>query len=221
MRIAVMGAGGVGGCLGALLAQSGADVTLVSRGEHLRAMQENGLRLVQPSGSFNVPVNATDDAAQMGLADVVLFTVKTYQITEAIKTMHPMIGPNTQIVTLQNGVDSADELAARFGTDRVLPGTSYTIASIESPGVIRQQSQTARIVFGRDDGQTTPEAVAVQAALAPAIDAELTEDIASVLWSKFLLTAPANAINATASDTTARTARFASLPIARAANDSF
>jgi 2-dehydropantoate 2-reductase len=198
MRIAVMGAGGVGGCLGALLVRSGADVTLVSRGENLRAMQRNGLQLLHPSGPFTVPVNATDDPSQIGPVDIVLFAVKTYQITEAIQAMRPMIGPKTQIVTLQNGVDSADELVAEFGSDRVLPGTSYTIASIKSPGVIGQQSQTARIVFGREDGQMTAEVMSVQAALAPAIDAEFTDDIASVLWSKFLLTAPANAMNATA-----------------------
>jgi len=198
MRIAVMGAGGVGGCLGALLTQAGADVTLIARGEHLKAMRQNGLRLVQQTTEFTVPVNATSEPSEVGTADLVLLAVKTYQITEASQAIRPLIGPKTQIVTLQNGVDSADELVREFGPDRVLPGASYTIASIESPGVIKQQSKTARIVFGRADGQITPEAEAVQDCLTPAIDAELTGDIASVLWSKFLLTAPGNAINATA-----------------------
>ena len=197
MRIAVMGAGGVGGCLGALLTQAGADVTLIARGEHLKAMRQNGLRLVQQTTEFTVPVNATSEPSEVGTADLVLLAVKTYQITEASQAIRPLIGPKTQIVTLQNGVDSADELFREFGPDRVLPGASYTIASIESPGVIKQQSKTARIVFGRADGQITPEAEAVQDCLTPAIDAELTGDIASVLWSKFLLTAPGNAINAT------------------------
>ncbi len=197
MRIAVMGAGGVGGCLGARLLQAGANVTLVARGEHLEAMQRKGLRLKQANGHFTVPVKATDDPCEVGPVDLVLLAVKTYQIPEAARAMDPMIGPKTQIVTLQNGVDSADGLTESFGPDRVLPGTSYTIASIESPGVIKQQSKTARIIFGRADGQITPEAEAVQDCLTPAIDAELTGDIASVLWSKFLLTAPGNAINAT------------------------
>ena len=197
MRIAVMGAGGVGGCLGARLLQAGANVTLVARGEHLEAMQRKGLRLKQANGHFTVPVKATDDPCEVGPVDLVLLAVKTYQIPEAARAMDPMIGPKTQIVTLQNGVDSADGLTESFGPDRVLPGTSYTIASIESPGVIKQQSKTARIIFGRADGQVTPEAEAVQDCLTPAIDAELTGDIASVLWSKFLLTAPGNAINAT------------------------
>ena len=196
MRIAVMGAGGVGGCLGARLLQAGANVTLVARGDHLEAMQRKGLRLKQANGHFTVPVKATDDPCEVGPVDLVLLAVKTYQIPEAARAMDPMIGPKTQIVTLQNGVDSADGLAESFGPDRVLPGTSYTIASIESPGVIKQQSKTARIIFGRADGQITPEAEAVQDCLTPAIDAELTGDIASVLWSKFLLTAPGNAINA-------------------------
>jgi len=197
MRIAVMGAGGVGGCLGARLLQAGANVTLVARGEHLEAMQRKGLRLKQANGHFTVPVKATDDPCEVGPVDLVLLAVKTYQIPEAARAMDPMIGPKTQIVTLQNGVDSADGLTESFGPDRVLPGTSYTIASIESPGVIKQQSKTARIIFGRADGQITPEVEAVQDCLTPAIDAELTGDIASVLWSKFLLTAPGNAINAT------------------------
>ncbi len=193
-----MGAGGVGGCLGALLTKAGSDVTLIARGEHLQAMQKNGLRLDQPGGTFTVPVNAAGDPSHVGPVDLVLLAVKTYQISDAVQAMAPMVGPNTQVITLQNGVDSADEVVAAFGPDRVLPGTSYTIASIVSPGVIRQQSKTARIVFGREDGQMSPEALAVQAALVPAVDAELTGNIAGVLWSKFLLTAPGNAINATA-----------------------
>ena len=198
MRIAVMGAGGVGGCLGALLTKAGTDVTLIARGEHLQAMRANGLRLDQPDGTITVPVNATDNPSEVGTFDLILLTVKTYQIPEAVQVVTSMVGPDTQIVTLQNGVDSADPVIAAFGPDRVLPGTSYTIASILSPGVIGQQSQTARIVFGREDGQMTAEAQAAQAALVPAIDAELTNRISSVLWSKFLLTAPGNAINATA-----------------------
>ncbi len=198
MRIAVMGAGGVGGCLGALLTHAGADVTLIARGEHLKSMQQNGLKLVQQTGEFTVPVDATSDPSEVGTIDIVLLAVKTYQITEASQAMDPMIGPKTQVVPLQNGVDSADELVRKYSADRVLPGASYTIAFIESPGVIRQHSQTAHIVFGREDGQLTAEATAVLAGLVPAIDAEVTDDIAGVLWTKFLLTAPGNAINATA-----------------------
>jgi 2-dehydropantoate 2-reductase len=195
MRIAVMGAGGVDRCLGARLA--GADVTLVARREHLQAMQRRGLRLNQANGHLTVPVNATDDPAKVGPVDLVLLAVKTYQIAEAADSMEPLVGPKTQIVTLQNGVDSASILLEKFGLDRVLPGTSYTISSIESPGVIRQQSKTMRIAFGREDGQITPEAKGALDCLTPAIDAELSTDVASVLWSKFLLTEPGNAINAT------------------------
>ena len=197
MRIAVMGSGGVGGCLGGLLARAGADVTLIARGNHLLAMQRDGLTINQQTGSFNVTVNATGNPAEVGPVDIVLFAVKTYQVPQAIEDMGPLAGPETQIVTLQNGVDSAGPLVGRFGPDRVLPGASYTIAFIESPGVVRQLSRTARIVFGRADGQMGDGALAVQEALTPAVDAELTGDIAAVLWSKFLLTAPANAINAT------------------------
>ncbi len=193
-----MGAGGVGGCLGALLTNAGSDVTLVARGEHLQAMRKNGLRLDQPDGSFTAPVKVTYDPSQVGPVGLVLLAAKTYQISDAIQAMAPMVGPNTQVVTLQNGVDSAVEVASAFGEERVLPGTSYTIASIVSPGVIKQQSPTARIVFGRVDARMTAEAQAVQAVLVPAVDAELTRKITSVLWSKFLLTAPGNAINATA-----------------------
>jgi len=189
-----MGAGGVGGCLGARLIQTGADVTLVARGEHIQAMQRTGLRLNQANGHLTVPVNATDDPSRVGPVDLVLLAVKTYQVTEAADAINLVVGPNTQIITLQNGVDSASVLFEKYGPERVLPGTSYTI---ESPGVIRQQSKTMRIVFGKEDGRITPEAEAVRDCLTPAIDAELSADITSVLWSKFLLTAPVNAINAT------------------------
>ena len=104
MRIAVMGAGGVGGCLGGLLAKAGNDVSLIARGPHLEAIKENGLKLVRPDGEFVVQVNATDDPAEVGPVDLVLFTVKTFHNRHVITALKPLVGPDTEVITLQTGV---------------------------------------------------------------------------------------------------------------------
>jgi 2-dehydropantoate 2-reductase len=193
MRIAVMGAGGIGGCYGGLLARAGSDVALIARGNHLGAIQKNGLRLVQPDGDFTVQVSATDDPTQVGPVDLVLFSVKAHQNSKAIPLIRPLIGPDTTVLTIQNGVESADEIGQEYGAERVLPGSAYVLSNIVSPGVIKQQSPVPRVAFGESNGDRSERAVAIQEAFCEAgIDAELSTDISKVLWSKLLYNSPAN-----------------------------
>ncbi|MBU16685.1 MAG: 2-dehydropantoate 2-reductase [Chloroflexi bacterium] len=193
MRIAVMGAGGIGGCYGGLLARAGFDVALIARGNHLRAIQKKGLQLVQPDGDFTVDVSATDDPTQVGPVDLVLFSVKAHQNPKAIPLIRPLIGDDTTVLTIQNGVESADEIGQEYGAERVLPGSAYVLSNIVSPGAIKQQSPVPRVAFGEPDGYRSERAVAIQKAFAKAdIDAELSDDISRVLWSKLLYNSPAN-----------------------------
>ncbi len=120
MRIAIMGAGGVGGCLGAKLARVGNDVTLIARGPNLQAIQDNGLQFKQGAEEFTVQVPATDDPSEVGPVELVVFAVKTYHNAEAIPSIKPMVGNKTAVLTLQNGVDSHEQLAAVLGPGHVL-----------------------------------------------------------------------------------------------------
>lgn len=193
MRIAVMGAGGIGGCYGALLSRAGNDVTLIARGAHLEAIKKDGLQLVQPEETFTAKVDATDDPSQIGPVDLVVFSVKSQQNSKAIPLIKPLIGDNTTVLTIQNGVESADELAQEYGTERVLPGSAYVLSNIVSPGVIKQLSPVPRVAFGESNGERSQRAVAVQDAFSKAdIVAELSDDISKVLWSKLLYNSPAN-----------------------------
>ena len=194
MKIAVMGAGGIGSCYGGLLARAGRDVTLIARGAHLQAIQQNGLKLNCPDESFTVQVPATDDPSEVGPVDLVLFTVKTYHNSEAIPFMKPLIGDNTVVLTLQNGVESAEQIAQEYGSGRVMPGSAYFTALIESPGVIKLTA-SVRIVFGESNGSRSGRAVAIQEVLSSGnTTAELSDDSVKAIWSKFLFNAPGNAI---------------------------
>ncbi len=195
MRIAVMGAGGTGGCLGAYLARAGNEVTLIARGAHLEAIRRNGLRVKSSNGDFTVETAATDDPNQVGLLDLVLFTVKTYHNAQAIPLMKPLVGEGPVIMTLQNGVESYEELGTAFGIGHVMPGASYTAATVEAPGVIVQESNEARIVFGEINGTPSPRAIRVHETMLQAgIEAELSRDVIKSLWTKFLLLAPVSGI---------------------------
>ena len=188
-----MGAGGIGGCYGGLLARAGLDVALIARGSHLEAIQENGLRLVQPDGDFTVDVSATGLPSEVGPVDMVLFSVKAHQNPMAIPLIRPLIGDGTTVLTIQNGVESADELGQEYGGERVLPGTAYMISNVVSPGVIKRQSSVASLAFGESNGDRSQRAVAVQEAFSSAgIETELSDDISKVLWSKLLYNSPAN-----------------------------
>ncbi|MBC8279851.1 MAG: 2-dehydropantoate 2-reductase, partial [Chloroflexi bacterium] len=199
MKIAIMGAGGIGGCYGGLLANAGTDVTLIARGAHLAAIQQNGLRVIQPEYDFSVKVDATHDPSKVGPVDVVIFAVKTYQNAEAIPFIKPLVGNNTTVLTIQNGVESTEEIGKVYGAERVIPGSAYVICNIDSPGVVKQRSPIPRIGFGESNGEISERATTIQEKMSEAgITAELSDDITRVLWSKALYNSPANGLASTA-----------------------
>lgn len=191
MRIAIIGAGGVGGYFGARLALAGEDVHFVARGAQLAAMRTAGLRVRRDGGDLDVrPVQATDDPASIGPVDAVLVAVKLWDTESAARAARALIGPQTAVVSLQNGVRKDETLRAVIGAGNVLGGVCYVSAYIEAPGVIRQVGTMQKIVFGEYDGRATPRANALLAALSGAgIDAALSATIARAIWEKFVFLA--------------------------------
>ena len=190
-----MGAGGIGGCFGGLLAKRGLDVTLIARGCHLHAIQQNGLKVIQPEGGYSVEVKATDDPSEVGPVDLVILSVKTYQNEQAIPLMKPLIENGSVVITLQNGVESAIEVGLVYGPERVLPGSAYLLCNIDSPGVVRQRAPVVSMTFGEANGNKSPRAIGIQDTFLKAgIEADLSEDIMRALWSKLLYNTPANSL---------------------------
>ncbi len=191
MRIAVVGAGGVGGYFGGLLARAGNEVAFIARGEHLQAMRAGGLKVQSVHGDFEVnPVQATDNPAEIGPVDLTIVTVKTYDIDAAGELARPLVGPNTAVLPLQNGVESAVLLSRHFGREAVLGGAVWVSASVTAPGAIRQESQFRRIVLGELDGRDTQRVRAIHNVLArTGATVETTENILKVLWTKLLFIA--------------------------------
>ena len=190
MRIAIMGAGSVGGYLGGMLARGGHDVTLIARGAHLTAIRERGLRVVRDNEEFTVQCAATDNPADVGPVELALLTTKTYQNAAAVPAMAPMVGPDTTVLCLQNGIDSYLTPAAAFGSDRVMAGAVYIEAGRDGPGVARQAGDVVRVVFGEPDRSLSERGRAIADAFnASGVPAELTGDIRTGLWSKFLFIA--------------------------------
>ncbi len=189
MRIAIMGAGAIGGYFGALLAAVGQEVVFIARGPHLAAMRANGLTVLSERGDVTVdPVWAIDDPSEVGPVDWVVVTVKNFDLIDAAERMAPMVGPDTAIVSFQNGVESAEILAGRFGRDRVLDGITYLPAVVAEPGVIRHTGPVNRFVFGELDGAETARAIALRdAGEAAGIDMALRADIEVEVWRKFLV----------------------------------
>lgn len=187
MRIAIMGAGGVGGCLGGLLVKAGNDVSLIARGEHLEAIRSNGLKLVRPDGEFVVEVEATDDPAQIGPVDLVLFTVKTFQNHHVITSLKPLMGQETSVISLQNGVESHEQLGAVLGPGNILPGGYWASSHILTPGVI-VEDVPARIFFGEVENTESLRALDIRKMFRDAgIETELSLDPLQVLWEKFIV----------------------------------
>ncbi len=157
MRIAVIGAGGVGGGFGAALAKAGADVTFIARGAHLAAMKRDGLKVQSPRGDTHlVPTQATDNPAEIGAVDIVLFCVKLWDVESAGEAIKPLIGPGTAVIPLQNGIDAAERLLPILGRDAVMGGVAQISASITAPGVIQQVGTFMRMIFGELDGTAQP-----------------------------------------------------------------
>lgn len=197
MRVAIYGAGGVGGYFGARLVQSGADVAFVARGKHLRAMQERGLAVKSPLGDANVAVEASDDTARIGTVDVVLVAVKTWQLDDALAKIDPLLGDETFVVPLQNGFEAADQIAARIGAARVVGGTCKIISHLGEPGEIVHVGATPWIGFGERDGVQSERTTALKKMLkAAGIAARLTNDIESEVWSKLLFVASVGGVGA-------------------------
>jgi 2-dehydropantoate 2-reductase len=199
MRVAVVGAGGVGGYFGGRLAEAGVPVVFVARGAHLDALRRDGLQVESVAGDFVVrPVVATDDPGIAGTVDVVLLGVKAWQVTEAAAALRPMLGPDSVVVPLQNGVLAADQLAAVVGRERVLGGLCKIVSYVAGPGRIRHAGIAPRIEFGERDGRVSPRVQALKAAFerARGVSVGTPEDIEAAVWEKFLFIAPFSGVGA-------------------------
>lgn len=188
MRIAVMGSGGVGGYFGAKLAKGGADVTFIARGAHLDAMRRNGLTIDSTHAPLALPkVHATDDPSTIGKVDIILFTVKLWDTETAAKSLVPIVGPDTGLISFQNGVQKDDMLRPIVGDTTLIGGTSYIAASIKEPGVISHTGANQRLVFGEFDKRESKRVEAFhQACVAGGIAAEISADIGVEIWQKFV-----------------------------------
>jgi 2-dehydropantoate 2-reductase len=191
MRFAILGSGAVGGYYGAKLAQAGHDVTFIARGAHLAAIREQGLQVRSPVlGDFTVRAAAEEDTRRVGEVEVVLLAVKAYDNATALPLIPPMMGPDTVVLTIQNGVDSPSEVAAVVGEAAVLGGTTYIATAIASPGVIEQTGTHRRIVFGEVFGvlpRETDRVRLLHGALAGAdIQADAVADGRVPIWEKFI-----------------------------------
>ena len=186
MDIAVMGAGGVGGYFGGLLARAGHNVTFIARGPHLEAIRSNGLRVESGNdGIFTVPGNATDDPTSAGPQDLVLFTVKMYDNEDAIRAIGPMVGPDTIVLTLQNGIDNGERLVEVYGADRVMIGSAYLEGRISEPGVVTQGGPGAASFGERTIGISERGERLYQVFSDANWRVDLLENMTGMLWKKF------------------------------------
>ena len=196
MRIAIIGAGGIGAPLGASLALAGQDVTFLARGRHLDAMRANGLKIEGDRGEYLVqPVQATNQPAEIGPVDLVLFCVKLWDVESSGEQIRPLMGDDTAIIPLQNGVDASERLIPILGAHHVMGGTAVLTGSIVAPGVVRQSGQHHRIVFGELDGRITQRAQTIRdVCQAAGIGAELSDDIQRARWEKFIILVAASSV---------------------------
>jgi 2-dehydropantoate 2-reductase len=189
MRIAVVGTGAIGGYFGGRLATGGSAVHFVARGATLEALRAKGLRVESVHGDFAIPAGetrVTDDPSTVGPVDVVLFTVKSYDTVDAARSLSPMIGPTTAVISLQNGIDNEKKLSDVVGSEHVVGGVAYIIAHVREPGVVVHSGGPARIVFGELDGASSARVDAFRdACVSAGFGAEATDRIRSELWSKY------------------------------------
>jgi 2-dehydropantoate 2-reductase len=196
MKILVMGTGGVGGYYGGLLAQQGNEVTFISRGAHLYAIRHEGLKVKSIHGDFTVfPASATEDPAKVEPVDLVLFCVKTYNTDDAAQAIRPVVGPQTVVLSLQNGIDAAERIGSIIGMEHVVGGATWLSSAVESPGAIKQISQFRRIVFGELAGGRSERIQSIFEVLNPTgITVEISENIQKVLWTKFVFISAVSSI---------------------------
>lgn len=198
MRIAIMAAGAVGGYFGARLVQAGHEVFFIARGKHLDAIRRDGLKVESVLGDVHLKnVNATDDPKSAGPVDVVMFAVKLWDTEKAGERTKSLIGPDTRVITLQNGVDSVERLTPILGADHVVGGTTHVVTVMPAPGLIRQTSQFAKFTCGFPDRRRDAKLQTfVEAAKAAGIDAVLSDDIERDRWQKFIFLAGTSGVTA-------------------------
>jgi 2-dehydropantoate 2-reductase len=199
MRIAVVGAGGVGGYFGARLAHAGEDVTFIARGATLDALQKRGIRVDSILGDFSVEhVKATDDPSSVGVVDAVLVAVKAWQVAAIASSLKPLIGPDTAVVPLENGIEAPDDLVRGLGSDNVLGGLCAIVSFVVEPGHIRHAASDPIVAFGELDNRRSERADRLLAAMRHAgiNNAEIPPDIRRSLWTKFVFITPMSAIGA-------------------------
>ena len=199
MRIAVVGAGGIGGYFGARLAHAGEDVIFIARGATLEALRQHGMRVDSILGDFSVErVNATDDPSSAGVVDAVLVTVKAWQVPEVAPSLKPLLGPETAVVPLENGIEAPDDLVRALGSDNVLGGLCAIVSFVVEPGHIRHAATDPIVAFGELDNRRSARAERLLAAFRHAgiNNADIPPDIHRSLWTKFVFITPMSAIGA-------------------------
>jgi 2-dehydropantoate 2-reductase len=198
MRIAVFGVGGVGGYFGGRLAKAGVEVVFIARGEHLRAIRERGLRVDSLEGDFLVsPAHAAENSSEVGPVDAVILGVKAWQVPEIVASLKPLMGPNSFVMPLQNGVEAPAQLAAGLGANHVLGGLCYVLSFIVGPGHIKHAAMKPSVAFGELDGARSERAESLLKAFSDAgVAAEIAADIHAAMWEKFLFIASLSGVGA-------------------------
>ncbi len=192
-----MGAGAIGGYIGARLASVGHEVAFIARGAHLAAIRKHGLRVTSPAGDLHIePATATDAPAEIGEVDIVLFAVKLYDVVAATEAVRPLVGAETLVICLQNGVDAVDIVSGAYGTERVAGGVVLINGEIRAPGVIQHNSMNG-LTLGALDGKARPLLESLAADLdRSGIETRVSDDIRLEVWRKFLLLAPMGGLSA-------------------------
>ena len=200
MRIAVFGTGGVGGYFGGRLAHAGEEVTFIARGEHLRAIKATGLKVDSRDGDFVIyPARATDDVSEVGPVELVVLGVKAWQVPEAARAMKPLVGPNTTVLPLQNGVDAAQQLVDELGAENVIGGLCRIVSFVVEPGHIRHAGFTPSIIIGELDNRRTDRIESIEQVFKHAgLEITIAKDIQVALWTKFLFIASFSGVGALA-----------------------
>ena len=200
MRIVMMGSGGVGGFFGGRLAKAGEDVSFVARGAHLAAIQRDGITIEnEPQGNIHVAgVRAAEDPAQLGPADLVVVSVKLWDTEAAARQIKPLVGPDTAVLSLQNGVIKDEILRAAFPEENIMGGVAYVATHISRPGVIHQTGTMQRVIVGEYDGKPSERSRALHEALMRSgVTAELSGDVRRSIWEKYVFLVGLSATTAT------------------------
>lgn len=200
MRVIVFGTGAVGGYFGGRLAQAGEDVWFIARGEHLRALQSDGLKVESPKGSFHLEkVQATDQVGQIENADVILVCVKAWQVPEAARSIAPVVGPNSVVVPLENGVEAPNQLVEVVDRARVMGGLCRIASQVAGPGFIRHLGIEPYVAFAELDGKASQRSQRLLEAFQQAgVKADIPADIWAAIWDKFMFIAAVSGLGAVA-----------------------